>query len=51
VVDFIVANKRVIGICSDKTIKVWDVDTYNIMKGVTLTEYGAFISMALSKND
>lgn len=49
--DFLIANRKVVAVCSDKSIKVWDADNYNILKGVTLSEYGAFISIALSKND
>jgi WD40 repeat protein len=51
VIDFVVCNKRVIAICSDKSIKVWDVDTFNFLKGTSFLEYGNFVSMALSKND
>lgn len=51
IIDFVVANKRVIGLSTDKSIKVWDADTYNQLKGVSLSEYGKFICMALSKND
>lgn len=51
VIDFITTYKKLIAICSDKTIKVWDIDTYNALKGVTLTEYGKFICLALSKNE
>ncbi len=40
-----------IGICTDRSIKVWDVDSCNTLKGVSLPEYGTFICMDLSKND
>jgi hypothetical protein len=30
---------------------VWDVDSYNSLKGVTLADYGRFVCMAVSKNE
>jgi hypothetical protein len=51
IVDFVVANKKLIGLSNDKSIKVWDIDSYNSLKGVSLSEYGRFICIALSKND
>jgi hypothetical protein len=50
ILNFYVSTGKIVGLGNDKSIKVWDIGTFNLLKStIVQAAYGSFVCMDLSK--